>query len=237
MNASMTPLPSNRADGIFIAALYHAAVDREAFLTTACGEDAVLLLEVRALLAAHEAMPTGFLTAPAAYRVAERDVETTIKHDSSTEPLCRVTTPERDGERIGRYKLLQQVGEGGFGTVWMAEQMEPVSRRVALKIIKLGMDTREVIARFEAERQALAMMDHPNIAKVLDAGSTDAGRPFFVMELVDGQSLQGMNESAIAAQLRGDGSVGHAVLNVRRSTGNVLRLVVPRAPITARRTA
>ena len=189
MNASMTPLPSNRADGIFIAALDHAAVDREAFLTTACGEDAVLLLEVRALLAAHEAMPTGFLTAPAAYRVAERDVETTIKHDSSTEPLCRVTTPERDGERIGRYKLLQEIGEGGFGTVWMAEQMEPVVRRVALKIIKLGMDTKEVIARFEVERQALAMMDHPNIAKVFDAGATDKGRPFFVMELVKGMPI------------------------------------------------
>ena len=93
---------------------------------------------------------------------------------------------EVQGERIGRYKLLQQIGEGGFGTVWMAEQMEPVTRRVALKIIKLGMDTREVIARFEAERQALAMMDHPNIAKVLDAGATDKGRPFFVMELVKG---------------------------------------------------
>ena len=90
---------------------------------------------------------------------------------------------------IGRYKLLQQIGEGGFGTVWMAEQMEPVSRRVALKIIKLGMDTREVMARFEQERQALAMMDHPNIAKVLDAGATDKGRPFFVMELVKGMPI------------------------------------------------
>ncbi|RBP39110.1 serine/threonine protein kinase [Roseimicrobium gellanilyticum] len=94
--------------------------------------------------------------------------------------------PEKPGERIGRYKLLQEIGEGGFGTVWMAEQVEPVTRRVALKIIKLGMDTKEVIARFEAERQALAMMDHPNIAKVLDAGATDRGRPFFVMELVKG---------------------------------------------------
>ncbi|MFN0128680.1 MAG: protein kinase domain-containing protein [Verrucomicrobiales bacterium] len=99
-----------------------------------------------------------------------------------------VITPnaEQPGERMGRYKLLQEIGQGGFGTVWMAEQMEPVTRRVALKIIKLGMDTREVIARFEAERQALAMMDHPNIAKVFDAGATDQGRPFFVMELVKG---------------------------------------------------
>jgi len=93
---------------------------------------------------------------------------------------------EQAGEIIDRYKLLQQIGEGGFGTVWMAEQKVPVNRRVALKIIKLGMDTKQVIARFEAERQALAMMDHPNIAKVLDAGSTDAGRPYFVMELVKG---------------------------------------------------
>ena len=90
------------------------------------------------------------------------------------------------GTRIGRYKLLQQIGEGGCGVVYMAEQEEPVRRKVALKIIKLGMDTKQVIARFEAERQALAMMDHPNIARVLDAGATEAGRPFFVMELVRG---------------------------------------------------
>src|SRR5207244_801314 len=82
---------------------------------------------------------------------------------------------------IGRYKLLEKVGEGGFGTVYVAEQREPVKRRVALKIIKLGMDTKQVIARFEAERQALALMDHPNIAKVLEAGATDTGRPYFVI--------------------------------------------------------
>jgi len=93
---------------------------------------------------------------------------------------------EKAGDRIGRYKLLQQIGEGGCGVVYMAEQTEPVKRRVALKVIKPGMDTKQVLARFEAERQALALMDHPNIAKVLDAGATDAGRPFFVMELVRG---------------------------------------------------
>jgi len=93
---------------------------------------------------------------------------------------------EKPGDRIGRYKLLEQIGKGGCGVVYMAEQTEPIRRRVALKIVKLGMDTRQVIARFEAERQALALMDHQNIAKVLDAGATDTGRPYFVMELVRG---------------------------------------------------
>lgn len=96
---------------------------------------------------------------------------------------------EQPGTRVGRYKLLQSIGEGGFGTVFMAEQVEPVHRRVALKIIKAGMDTKQVIARFEAERQALALMDHPNIARVFDAGATDQGRPFFVMELVRGEPI------------------------------------------------
>src|SRR5207302_1753832 len=93
---------------------------------------------------------------------------------------------ERPGDRIGRYKLLEQIGEGGCGAVYVAEQQEDVRRRVALKVIKSGMDTKGVVARFEAERQALALMDHPNIAKVLDAGATELGRPFFVMELVRG---------------------------------------------------
>ena len=99
------------------------------------------------------------------------------------------TRTEQSGQRIGRYKLLEQIGEGGFGTVWMAEQQEPVRRKVALKIIKLGMDTKQVVARFEAERQALAMMDHPNIARVFDGGATENGRPYFVMELVRGIPL------------------------------------------------
>ena len=98
------------------------------------------------------------------------------------------TTPvtERPGAAIGRYKLREQIGEGGMGVVFVAEQEQPIRRKVALKIIKPGMDTKEVIARFEAERQALALMDHPNIAKVLDAGTTESGRPYFVMELVRG---------------------------------------------------
>ena len=106
-------------------------------------------------------------------------------------PTLHVTVPltEKAGDTIGRYKLLQQIGEGGCGVVYMAEQAEPVRRRVALKIIKLGMDTKSVIAGFEAERQALAMMDHSNIAKVFDAGATEAGRPYFVMELVRGMKI------------------------------------------------
>ena len=105
---------------------------------------------------------------------------------SVLESALEAADPERRGARIGRYKLLQKMGEGGFGVVWMAEQQEPVRRRVALKIIKLGMDTREVITRFDVERQALALMEHPNIAHVFDAAATDAGRPYFVMELVQG---------------------------------------------------
>src|SRR5262245_46018186 len=93
------------------------------------------------------------------------------------------------GDRIGQYKLLQEIGEGGCGVVYMAEQEGPVRRRVALKVIKLGMDTKQVIARFEAERQALAMMEHPNIAKVFNAGVTNNGRPCFVMELVRGVKI------------------------------------------------
>ena len=104
-------------------------------------------------------------------------------------PPPAASSPGEPGDRIGRYKLLQEIGAGGAGVVYMAEQESPVRRRVALKIIKLGMDTRQVVARFEAERQALALMDHPNIAKVFDAGATDSGRPYFVMELVCGVKI------------------------------------------------
>src|SRR5215469_16355975 len=102
-----------------------------------------------------------------------------VGHDP---PGCAETV----GTKIGPYKRMEQIGEGGFGLVFVAEQTEPVRRKVALKVIKPGMDSRQVIARFEAERQALALMDHPNIARVLDAGATDSGRPYFVMELVRG---------------------------------------------------
>ncbi len=149
-------------------------------LDRVCGDDAGLRAEVESLLAAHDAAGT-FLGDPT------HDVEALVpKTGSTTRTRRHAPAAEASGEIIGRYKLLENIGEGGFGTVWMAEQKEPVKRRVALKIIKLGMDTKQVIARFEAERQALALMDHPNIAKVLDAGATEAGRPFFVMELIKG---------------------------------------------------
>ena len=110
---------------------------------------------------------------------------------------------EGPGTVIGRYKLLQQIGEGGFGVVFMAEQQEPVRRKVALKVIKPGMDTKEVIARFEAERQALALMDHPNIARVFDAGATESGRPYFVMELVRGIPITDYcDQNSLASQAR-----------------------------------
>ena len=111
-------------------------------------------------------------------------VEPFAKSIDVTMGMVEVT--EKPGDRIGHYKLREKIGEGGCGVVYVAEQEEPVRRRVALKVIKLGMDTKSVIARFGAERQALAMMDHPNIAKVLDAGASESGRPYFVMELVRG---------------------------------------------------
>ncbi len=148
---------------------------RRAYLDRACGSNAELREELERLLESDDQ--------------ADEFLKSRTIDPDATIPETRQqpgVPSEHEGEMIGRYKLLQKIGEGGFGSVWMAEQKEPVRRRVALKIIKLGMDTRQVIARFEAERQALAMMDHPNIAKVFDAGSTESGRPYFVMELVKG---------------------------------------------------
>jgi serine/threonine protein kinase/tetratricopeptide (TPR) repeat protein len=147
----------------------------EAALAGACGDDSALRGEVEALLRA-EAQAGGFMSDPTNDAASDQGSNATIAGPPR----------EQVGQMIGPYKLLEQIGEGGFGVVWAAEQREPVKRRVALKIIKLGMDTKQVIARFEAERQALAMMDHSNIARVLDAGATEAGRPYFVMELVKG---------------------------------------------------
>jgi eukaryotic-like serine/threonine-protein kinase len=122
-----------------------------------------------------------------------------VKMSANMSPAGASPLTEYAGQRIGRYRLLEQIGEGGFGTVWMAEQEEPVRRKVALKILKLGMDTKQVVARFEAERQALAMMDHPSIARVFDGGTTENGRPYFVMELVKGVRI---TDYCDAARLR-----------------------------------
>src|SRR5947208_1473516 len=165
----------SREEALFTLAVEKTAAERVAFLERECSGDAELRQRVEALLGAHEKAGE-FLNEPPAAVSAKTFVITT----------GMVPITEKAGDRIGRYKLLQQIGEGGCGVVYMAEQEEPVRRRVALKVIKLGMDTKSVIARFEAERQALALMDHPNIARVLDAGATETGRPYFVMELVRG---------------------------------------------------
>ena len=159
-------------EALFDAVLALPLEKRAAYLDQACGDNAALRQRLEKLLRSHE-MAGAFLdTAPAA-------------GPQGTVVVASLPT-EKPGDVIGRYKIREQIGEGGCGVVYVAEQTEPVRRRVALKVIKLGMDTRSVIARFEAERQALAMMDHPNIAKVLDAGATETGRPYFVMELVRG---------------------------------------------------
>ncbi len=155
---------------IFHLALEQTAGKRAAFLAQACGDDDALHQRVTGLLHAHE-HPGSFLALPPA------PVGATVE----APPLA-----EGPGSRIGPYKLLEQIGEGGFGLVFMAEQQHPVRRKVAVKVLKPGMDTRQVIARFEAERQALALMDHAHIARVLEAGETACGRPYFAMELVRG---------------------------------------------------
>jgi serine/threonine protein kinase/tetratricopeptide (TPR) repeat protein len=152
-----------RVRALFAEAVEKPEAERAEFLIRACA-DAALRAEVESLLFAHDLW------------------EISVK--VGKEPLA-----EQPGQVIDNYKLLQEIGSGGFGVVWMAEQLAPVRRKVALKILKLGMDTRQVVARFEAERQALAMMDHPNIAKVFDGGATERGRPYFVMELVRGEPL------------------------------------------------
>jgi serine/threonine protein kinase len=159
------------AKGIFLAALdIGDAAERAAFVQRSCSDDAALRQRVEDLLRAY-GQSNGPLDKLAA----------ALAPTEMAEPIR-----EQVGATIGPYKLMEQIGEGGFGLVFVAEQQQPIRRKVALKIIKPGMDTRDVIARFEAERQALALMDHPNIARVLDAGTTESGRPYFVMELVRG---------------------------------------------------
>ena len=192
--------PADREVAIFGAALQLPAGQRAAFLDEACAGDAALRQRVEAFLAAHEEART-FLEHPALGTVHASAEDGAP--DPSEAPGLTAAPSEKAGDRIGRYKLLEQIGEGGCGVVYMAEQEEPVRRRVALKVIKLGMDTRQVIARFEAERQALALMDHPNIAKVLDAGTTETGRPYFVMELIKGIPITRFcDENTLATEQR-----------------------------------
>ncbi len=171
--ASMRPASAEQS--LFAEALqYPNPSERAAFLDRACGLDPSLREKIEALLRASDSAGDFLETPP------------TLLRESAHAAMDLANLVEHAGDHIGRFKLLEKIGEGGCGVVYMAEQEEPVRRRVALKIVKLGMDTRSVIARFEAERQALALMDHPNIARVLDGGATPAGRPFFVMELVRG---------------------------------------------------
>jgi serine/threonine protein kinase len=166
--------PAQDVKSIFGRALeIKSLASRAAYLDEACRGNAALRAEVEGLLAADDRAGQ-FMRRPASVALA---AENTLTY----EPLT-----EGPGSRVGPYKILQQIGEGGFGVVYMAEQEQPVRRKVAIKIIKPGMDTAHVVARFESERQALALMEHPNIAKVLDANATESGRPYFVMELVKG---------------------------------------------------
>ena len=165
---------NSRANEVFADAAAISDIGaRERFLDEQCRQDGELRRHVDSLLAAND-RAAGFLD------------EGALRRTGVTLTQAPRGNGELVGTQVGPYRLLQEIGEGGFGVVYMAEQKQPVRRKVALKIIKPGMDSREIVARFEAERQALAMMDHPNIAKVLDAGTTDAGRPYFVMELVKG---------------------------------------------------
>ena len=182
---------------IFAAALQKTAAERAAFLDGVCAADPQLRASIQSLLDAHG--QAGGFSEPEPANLAT---------------INRPSISERPGGVVGHYKLLEQIGEGGFGAVFMAQQLQPVRRKVALKIVKPGMDTKEVIARFEAERQALAMMEHPNIARVLDGGTTDSGRPYFVMELVKGKTITeyaDANRLNVRERLKLFRSVCHAV--------------------------
>src|ERR1017187_2510303 len=194
MNDSVHP-----EEAIFEDAFALPASERAAYLDRTCEGNAGLRQLVEALLEAHEEAGE-FLEDPAPGAEPSPAAGTQTPRAGSETVSVSI---EKSGDRIGRYKLLQQIGEGGCGVVYMAEQQEPVRRMVALKVIKLGMDTKQVIARFEAERQALALMDHRNIAKVLDAGATETGRPYFVMELVRGIKITDYcDENNLATEAR-----------------------------------
>ncbi len=195
-----------RAKEIFADALEKAeGTERTAWLAQACGDNLELRQAVEALLRAYTEAGK-FLEQPAAGAL--------VSGDSPASDQVSIPLTEKPGDTIGPYKLLEQIGEGGCGVVYMAEQAEPIRRKVALKVIKLGMDTKQVVARFEAERQALALMDHPNIARVLDAGATETGRPYFVMELVRGIRITDYcDENSLSTELRLDlfSQVCHAI--------------------------
>jgi serine/threonine protein kinase/WD40 repeat protein len=181
------------AEAIFFAALEKGTAEqRAAYLDAACGDDRNLRRRVERLLATHPQVGS-FLEAPAQDEVALAEAPTIPPGENSPSAPGRADTSSYHGRSeaagaiiAGRYKLVEKIGEGGMGAVWVAQQTEPVKRAVAVKLIKAGMDSKAVLARFEAERQALALMDHPNIARVLDGGATPDGQPFFVMELVKG---------------------------------------------------
>jgi serine/threonine protein kinase len=169
----MSEITQNLESVLFEAAIEKlSAAERAAFLDGACRDDPALRARLEVLLEGHFG-GAGFLPEPQ-------------KRAAPSSPPAAPRVKEAPARKIGRYKLLEKIGEGGMGEVWMAEQEQPIRRRVALKLVKVGMDTRSVVARFEAEGQALALMDHPNIARVFDAGATDTGRPYLVMELVRG---------------------------------------------------
>ncbi len=180
-------MPHSRSDELLIARLFDVpAKERAVFWHRACVDDPTLRSRHPAFARLFPAPGSESISSPIALSPSPFSPDGMLSLFTSA---LDAVDHEAPGVRIDHYKLLQKIGEGGFGSVWMAEQLEPIRRRVALKILKIGMDTKEVIARFEAERQALALMDHPNIARVFDAGATAAGRPFFVMELVRGVAI------------------------------------------------
>ena len=165
----------NTAEEIFADALEMDSSRRAEFLASACEGDSDLLNEVLALLRDAESAETFF--------------ESMTRGAAGNPAFESVPSSDRPGTQIGAYRLIRLLGRGGFGSVWLAEQSRPIRRSVALKLIKRGMDSEEVLTRFRAEQQTVALMDHPNITRVYEAGSSPDGRPFFVMELVDGKKI------------------------------------------------
>lgn len=186
----MMPTEAQSAEDIFLAAIELPPEKQIPYVDGQCGRDDQLRDEVARLLTSHAKNEDGGFI-----------LDRPILDEAPRADLAEIA--EKEGDTIGRYRLLERIGEGGMGVVYMAEQLEGVRRQVALKILKLGMDTRQVVARFEAERQAMAIFDHPGIARVLDAGSTQTGRPYFVMELVRGTNISSfVNRSGLALNER-----------------------------------